>query len=144
MPSSDHFDGTTFHNRTSVSDYTVADEVKIAWELSTKKRNWPRRFETAPYRTLAQSLPHRIRVQWIGHSTTFIQTSSLTIITDPILFDSIGPPVFGIRTVTNPGLLIESLPPIDLILISHNHYDHLDLRSLRAWSTDKERIRQRF
>jgi len=71
-------------------------------------------------------------VLWIGHSTTLIQTPSLNIMTDPILFDSIGPSVFGMNTVTNPGVLIESLPTIDLILISHNHYDHLDLRSLHA------------
>jgi L-ascorbate metabolism protein UlaG (beta-lactamase superfamily) len=77
-------------------------------------------------------------VLWIGHSTTLIQTPHLNIITDPILFDSIGPPVFAINTVTNPGLIIESLPPIDLILISHNHYDHLDLRSLHAL-TDRQR-----
>jgi L-ascorbate metabolism protein UlaG (beta-lactamase superfamily) len=71
-------------------------------------------------------------VLWIGHSTTLIQTPHLNIITDPILFDSIGPSVFGMNTVTNPGLIIESLPHIDFILISHNHYDHLDLRSLHA------------
>jgi L-ascorbate metabolism protein UlaG (beta-lactamase superfamily) len=48
------------------------------------------------------------------------------------LFDSIGPRVFGINTVTNPGVLVDSLPAIDVILISHNHYDHLDVRSLGA------------
>ena len=77
-------------------------------------------------------LRHRIRVQWIGHSGTLIQTPGLSIVTDPILFDSIGPPLFGSSTMTNPGVLIDSLPTIDVILISHNHYDHLDLRSLRA------------
>jgi L-ascorbate metabolism protein UlaG (beta-lactamase superfamily) len=71
-------------------------------------------------------------VVWIGHSTTLIQTPGLNVITDPILFDSIGPPLFGIKAVTKPGLRIESLPTIDLILISHSHYDHLDLRSLHA------------
>jgi len=132
MPSSDHFDGTRFHNRASVPDYTLADEIKIAWELRTKKRNWPARFETTLYRALADPLHHGIRVQWIGHSATLIETPDLNIVTDPILFNSIGPPLFGISTVTNPGLLLDSLPSIDLILISHNHYDHLDLQSLRA------------
>jgi len=100
--------------------------------LRTKKKNWPARLETPPYRAPAEPVLHGIRVLWIGHSTTLIQTPHLNIITDPILFDSIGPSVFGINAVTNPGVRIESLPPIDVILISHNHRDHLDLRSLHA------------
>jgi L-ascorbate metabolism protein UlaG (beta-lactamase superfamily) len=132
MPVSDHFDGSRFHNRVIGSDYSLWQEITIGWELRTKKKNWPARFETPPYRAPAEPLLHGIRVLWIGHSTTLIQTAHLNIITDPILFDSIGPGVFGISTVTNPGVLIESLPTIDLILISHNHYDHLDLRSLHA------------
>jgi L-ascorbate metabolism protein UlaG (beta-lactamase superfamily) len=132
LPSSDHFDGYRFHNRDAVPNYAFSDEVRIGWELRTKKKNWPARFETKPYRAPAEPVLHGIRLLWIGHSTTLIQTPRLSIMTDPILFDSIGPGVFGINTVTNPGVLIESLPPIDLILISHNHYDHLDLRSLHA------------
>src|SRR6478672_13511366 len=108
MPSSDHFDGTRFHNRARVPDYTLADEIKIAWELRTKKKNWPARFETTPYRAPAEPVLHGIRVLWIGHSTTLIQTPRLNIMTDPILFDSIGPSVFGINAVTNPGVRIES------------------------------------
>jgi len=132
MPVSDHFDGSRFHNQAAGSGYSLWQEVKIGWELRTKKKNWPARFETPPYQAPAEPLLHGIRVLWIGHSTTLIQTPHLNIITDPILFDSIGPSVFGINTVTNPGVRIESLPTIDLILISHNHYDHLDLRSLHA------------
>jgi len=132
LPSSDHFDGSRFHNRASVPGYTFSDEVTIGWQLRTKKKNWPARFATKAYQAPSEPLRHGIRVLWIGHSTTLIQTPHLNIITDPILFDSIGPPVIGINTVTNPGVLIESLPHIDFILLSHNHYDHLDLRSLRA------------
>ena len=131
-PVSNHFDGSRFHNRASGSDYSLWQEVEIGWELRTKKKNWPARFETPPYRAPVEPLLHGIRVLWIGHSTTLIQTPHLNVITDPILFDSIGPGVFGINAVTNPGVRIESLPPIDVILISHNHYDHLDLRSLHA------------
>jgi L-ascorbate metabolism protein UlaG (beta-lactamase superfamily) len=131
-PVSDHFDGSRFHNRASGTGYSLWEEIKIGWELRTKKKNWPPRFATTPYRAPTDPVLQGIRVLWIGHSTTLIQTPHLNIITDPILFDSIGPPVVGINTLTNPGLIIESLPPIDLILISHNHYDHLDLQSLHA------------
>jgi len=111
--SSDHFDGSRFHNRASGSDYSLWQEATIAWELRTKKKNWPARFETTAYRAPAEPVLHGIRVLWIGHSATLIQTPRLNIMTDPILFDSIGPAVFGLNTVTNPGLVIESLPPID-------------------------------
>ena len=130
--SSDHFDGYRFHNRVGVPDYTVSDKVKIARELRKKKKNWPARFETKVYPAPPEPLRHGIRVLWVGQSGTLIQTPNLNIITDPVLFDSIGPALLGISTVTNPGALLESLPHIDFILISHNHYDHLDLRSLQA------------
>jgi hypothetical protein len=103
MPVSDHFHGSRFHNRVTGSDYSLWQAITIGWELRTKKKNWPARFETQPYRAPAEPLLNGIRVLWIGHSTTLIQTAHLNIITDPILFDSNGPGVFGINTVTNPG-----------------------------------------
>ena len=96
MPASDHFSGSRFHNRDNTS-YSLWEEIKIAWELRTKKKNWPARFETPPYRAPADPVLGGIRVLWIGHSTTLIQTPRLNIMTDPILFDSIGPGVFGPR-----------------------------------------------
>jgi L-ascorbate metabolism protein UlaG (beta-lactamase superfamily) len=132
MLTSDHFSGSRFHNRDNTGDYSLWEEIKIGWELRTKKKNWPARFDTPPYRAPAEPVLQGIRVLWIGHSTTLVQTPYLNIITDPVLFDSIGPPVFGPKTVTNPGVLIDSLPVIHVIIISHNHYDHLDLRSLHA------------
>jgi L-ascorbate metabolism protein UlaG (beta-lactamase superfamily) len=129
---SDHFSGSHYHNRGSASGYSLWEEIEIGWELRTKKKNWPPRFETPPYRATAEPVLHGVRVLWIGHSTTLIQTSGLNIMTDPILFDSIGPPGLGPKTVTNPGVLVDSLPAIHVILLSHNHYDHLDLKSLHA------------
>jgi L-ascorbate metabolism protein UlaG (beta-lactamase superfamily) len=132
VPASDHFCGSRFHNRGNAPGYSFWDEIRIGWELRTKRKNWPARFETKPYAAQAEPMLKGIRVLWVGHSTTLIQTPHLSVLTDPILFDSIGPGVFGLNTVTNPGVIIDSLPRIDVILISHNHYDHLDVRSLRA------------
>src|SRR5258706_3139017 len=101
LPSSDHFDGSRFHNRATGSDYSLGQEVKIGWELRTKRKNWPARFETPPYRAPAEPLRHGIMALWIGHSTTLIQTPHLNIITDPIVFDSIGPSGVVTNTVTN-------------------------------------------
>ena len=131
-PVSDHFDGHRFHNRDGPPEPTFWEEARIAWTLRTKNKNWPDRFETAPVDVPHDPISHGIRVLWMGHATTLIQTSTLNIITDPILFDAIGPRLSPIPTVTNPPVTADRLPRIDVILISHNHYDHLDLRSIHG------------
>jgi L-ascorbate metabolism protein UlaG (beta-lactamase superfamily) len=129
---SDHFDGRHFHNRGGAPEPTLAEEAKVAWELKTKKKNWPAHFETKRSVVSQEPVLHGVRVLWFGHAGSLIQTPNLNIMTDPVLFDSIGPQPFSIRTVTSPGLNVDTLPRIDLILVSHSHYDHLDLRSIRA------------
>jgi L-ascorbate metabolism protein UlaG (beta-lactamase superfamily) len=131
---SDHFDGHRFHNRDrdTAPEPTFWEEVRVAWALKTKHKNWPDRFESTPADAPTDPVLHGTRVMWIGHATALIQTPTLNIITDPVLFDTIGPKLAPMRTVTHPGARLESLPRIDLILISHDHYDHLDVKSIRA------------
>jgi len=129
---SDHFDGHRFHNRDGTPEPTLWEEVRIAWTLRTKQKNWPDRFETSPVEVPHDPPSRGIRVLWMGHATTLIQTPTLNVITDPILFDAMGPGLSRIRTVTNLPVTVDRLPRIDVILISHNHYDHLDLRSIHA------------
>ena len=129
---SDHFDGRRFHNRQHLPDPTFWEEVRIAWILRTKTKNWPDRFESRVAQLPKEPVLHGIRVLWVGHSAVLIQTPSLNIITDPVLLDSIGPRLFPTKTVTNPGITVGHLPVIDVILISHSHYDHLDMKSLHA------------
>ena len=72
---------------------------------------------------------------WIGHSTFLIKKDSLTILTDPVFSDRASPfRRLGPKRLIPPSLNIEDLPPIDIITISHNHYDHLDIRSLKKIS----------
>ena len=73
----------------------------------------------------------------IGHATVLIQLPQITILTDPVFFDRIGISLFGLTTlwpkrINKAALDINELPPIDLVLISHAHFDHLDVQSLRA------------
>jgi len=70
---------------------------------------------------------------WVGHSTLLVQLDHVTFLTDPIWSDTASPlREIGSRRFAAPGIAVEALPPIDFVLISHNHYDHLDLPTLRA------------
>jgi len=72
-------------------------------------------------------------VTWIGHATLLVQMDHVSFLTDPTWSDTASPVSFaGPRRFVAPGLSIEQLPPIDFVVVSHNHYDHLDLASLRA------------
>ncbi len=73
---------------------------------------------------------------WIGHSTLLVRMAGLAILTDPHFGTHASPfPGFGPRRWQNPGVALEELPDIDIVLISHNHYDHLDLPSVRKLAT---------
>lgn len=91
------------------------------WIPSTAGPKPPRRVE-------GQTL----RVTFINHATVLLQTEDLNILTDPVWSERVSPVSFaGPRRHRAPGIRFEDLPPIDCILISHNHYDHLDVPTLR-------------
>jgi N-acyl-phosphatidylethanolamine-hydrolysing phospholipase D len=72
-------------------------------------------------------------VTWIGHMTTLLNLGGRTILTDPWFSDYASPiPPVGPRRYVPPGIPMEALPPIDVVLISHNHYEHLDLPTVAA------------
>ncbi len=70
-------------------------------------------------------------VTWIGHATLLVQLDGVNILTDPIWSDHAGPLGFGPRRLVQPGIRFEELPPIHAVVISHDHYDHLDLRTIQ-------------
>jgi L-ascorbate metabolism protein UlaG (beta-lactamase superfamily) len=80
----------------------------------------------------------RVTAAWIGHATVLINVFGITILTDPVLFPRIGIrlPGFtiGPKRLTAPALQFHELPRIDLILLSHAHFDHFDLRTLRRFN----------
>jgi len=132
----DHFDGRRFHN-------SETTEVRGFRDLM----RWWRNREAGAWRPLRDSQPGappprqvsdgRMRVTFINHSTVLLQMEGANILTDPIWsaraspFSWIGP----LRHHT-PGLRFEDLPHIDLVLLSHNHYDHLDVASLARLVSD--------
>lgn len=140
-PVSDHFDGQRFFNPGKPLEKSFGRFLK--WRLTGERKPWP------PYRDLAQydSPPTRVegdelRVSMVGHATLLIQTNGLNILTDPIWSERASPLSWlGPKRIVPPGIRFAELPPIDVVLISHNHYDHLDLETIsRLWRRYKPRI----
>jgi N-acyl-phosphatidylethanolamine-hydrolysing phospholipase D len=83
---------------------------------------------------LRENAQHSVpTITWIGHATLLVQMEHVTFLTDPIWSNRPSPvPLLGPKRFVSPGLSMDDLPPIDFVVISHNHYDHLDLPSLQA------------
>lgn len=99
-------------------------------EIREKAAKWP---QSVPVEQIVpEPHPERLRVTMIGHATLLIQASGLNILTNPVWSDRASPVRFaGPKRATAPGIAFEQLPPIHTVLLSHNHYDHLDLATLR-------------
>ncbi|HXT30102.1 MAG TPA: MBL fold metallo-hydrolase [Vicinamibacterales bacterium] len=130
-PVSDHCDGERFFNIDRSADRSLRDVVR--WMRTRERTAWPRSAASGGYPPPPASVaPGRVALTFIGHSTFLVRTASLTFITDPVFTSHAGPfGVLGPRRVRSPGLPFASLPPVDIVLVSHNHYDHLQHSSLR-------------
>src|SRR4051812_44382470 len=133
--------GGGFRNPERHEDRSLRDVLR--WKLNPRSRSapWPRHVPLEP--KAAPPAPGRgIAVTAVGHATFLIQTPSLTLLTDPVWSDRVGLlGRIGPRRVQPPGLIFESLPPIDVILLSHDHYDHCDLPTLRRLAQAHSRSR---
>lgn len=138
-PASDHFDGLRFASQGPSTDKTARELVR--WRLAGGREEWP-----ASYPGLGTDRPPQrseaLRVVLIGHASLLIQVADVNILVDPVFSERASPFRFaGPRRVNPPGIAFEDLPPIDAILITHNHYDHLDIESLGPlWRTHRSRI----
>jgi len=128
-PPSDHFDGSHFFNKEP--DNTFFDHIKWLWEMETVE--WPEWInDTLQPPPVANVKEGKLRVTYINHATVLIQMDGINILTDPIWSERAGPASWlGAKRVRSPGVKMEVLPKIDIIIISHDHYDHLDIYSLR-------------
>ena len=80
--------------------------------------------------------PSGLQVTWIGHSTFLIQLNGIAILTDPVFSQRASPVGFaGPRRYVPPALSLAQLPPIDYVVVSHNHYDHMDLKTIAGLAT---------
>jgi L-ascorbate metabolism protein UlaG (beta-lactamase superfamily) len=167
-PVSDHFDGQRFFNPDGEQGTGGASKrtpIGMAWRMMTLKDQaaWPAHVATVPgypaaagvtcplvparmvenwARCTAKPDPRRMFVTWIGHSTVLVQAGGINILTDPIYAERAGPwGLVGPKRVRGPGIAFDDLPKIDLVLVSHNHWDHMDLPTLkRLWARDRPLI----
>lgn len=126
----ENFDGSVFRNNQPMQK-NLTDMLKLSWEFITKSATWPDEIEIAQQLVPQERVTNGISVTFINHATVLIQVDGLNILTDPIYAERASPLSFaGPKRIHKPGIRLEDLPPIDVILISHNHYDHLDIETL--------------
>jgi len=135
---SDHFDGKRFFNPTFPKGF--APTMSSAFKMSRAPRSrWPAWVENKGVPRLDETLAaDDVAITFVNHATFLIQTGGIAMLTDPVWSERASPfRGIGPKRVRAPGVAFENLPRIDLILLSHNHYDHLDIATLA-------RLRQRF
>ena len=129
-PESDHFDGQRFQNLVHLEHAAPMDFLR--WQLTRRPGEWQRTKDDPP----GPPPPERVgkgelRVTFINHATVLVQIDGVNLLTDPVWSERISPVSWlGPRRMRPPGIRFDDLPPIDVVLISHNHYDHLDLPTL--------------
>jgi L-ascorbate metabolism protein UlaG (beta-lactamase superfamily) len=133
-PVSDHFDGERFFDRNAAPPRGRRELLR--WMLDRNLRGtrmkWPA-WAPSPY---ADRPPARVdgaacRISYVGHASFLIQTGGLNILLDPVWSKRASPLRFiGPKRVNDPGIAFADLPPIDAVLVSHAHYDHLDVTTL--------------
>lgn len=131
-PNSSHFDGKVFFNPGGIPPRRLSEVLQ--WQLSGGRAKWPSAYPSPFHGTKPDERVEgsAIRVTMVGHATLLIQTAGLNFITDPVFSNRASPVQFaGPKRVNPPGVAFEDLPAIDYVLLSHNHYDHLDLASLK-------------
>jgi L-ascorbate metabolism protein UlaG (beta-lactamase superfamily) len=124
-----HFDGRRFFNPTQANGQPT---IAVPRMLAEKRTPWPVRLAVEARRAAALDGEAAV-VSFIGHATLLIQTRFGNLLTDPMYSERASPVSFaGPRRTRQPAIRFDDLPPIAVVLLSHNHYDHCDLPTLRA------------
>lgn len=126
---SDHFDGKKFFNPWGENVAKSLWDV-MKWKITSDAKNWEEVSESQ-HHELPAVTAGQTSVTWVNHSTFLIRAQGLNILTDPVWSKRTSPFSFaGPKRVQAPGLSWDKLPKIDVVTVSHNHYDHLDLDTL--------------
>lgn len=147
-PLSRHYDGERFFNPDGEIEFSAPPGSNrrgfiARWLIGGDDRpEWPDAVVVKPAQPPSFAAPRGMTATWVGHATVLVQAAGLNILTDPIWSDYASPfPPLGPKRVAQPGIRFEDLPKIDLIIISHNHYDHMDVPTLKKlWQRDRPKI----
>lgn len=128
-PVSDHFDGKVFSNPNGQESKGFGDVLK--WMFQRKRGPWQKAKDwSIPRRTF--DAPKGIRITFVNHSTFLIQIGNVNILTDPVWSHRVSPFTWaGPARMRPPGVHMDDLPEIHYVLLSHNHYDHMDKAALK-------------
>ena len=129
-PRTDHFDGRLYHNLERTDRRGPMAVLK--WFFNRDRRPWPEKILAShgpkPPATVGLG---RLRVTFVGHSTVLVQADGVNVLFDPVWSHRVSPVSFaGPARVIPPGLRFEDLPPIHVVAVSHDHYDHMDYPTL--------------
>jgi L-ascorbate metabolism protein UlaG (beta-lactamase superfamily) len=131
-PLSDHFDGRQFFDPDGVPPKSLRQVLRWQFGRDRQRKIWPKwvpspHADTPPARVDGE----QVRLSFIGHASWLIQTSGVNVLIDPVWSDRASPVRWaGPKRRNGPGIAFDALPPIDAVLVSHGHYDHLDLATL--------------
>jgi L-ascorbate metabolism protein UlaG (beta-lactamase superfamily) len=142
-PVSDHFDGTHFFDPDGVPPKSLGEVLRWQFGGDRQRAPWPDWTENEPF----APPPARVegaaaRITFIGHASWLVQTAGRNILIDPVWSERASPVSFaGPKRHNAPGIAFDALPKIDLVLVTHGHYDHLDLATLsRLAARDDPRV----
>ena len=129
-PVSDHFDGKRFLNPQNIKAKGGMEVFK--WMLSRKPGPWKEDVHDNQQQHPLGHFKGGIRITFVNHSTFLIQVDGLNILTDPVWSRRVSPFTWlGPKRMKRPGIRFEDLPRIHVVALSHNHYDHLDIQTMR-------------
>jgi L-ascorbate metabolism protein UlaG (beta-lactamase superfamily) len=133
---SDHFDGLHFFDPDGVPPRSLGEVLRWQFGSGRQRQVWPEwvpspHADTPPPRVSGD----KVRLSFVGHASWLIQTAGLNILVDPVWSERASPFSWaGPKRHNDPGIAFDALPKVDIVLVSHGHYDHLDLATLSKLS----------
>lgn len=130
-PETDHYKNGRFQN---INNQERGFWPVLKWLITRTKAEWPENVSNKNYPKPPEKVDgDTIKVTFIGHITFLIQTQGLNILTDPVWADQVGPTKWlGPDRVRDPAVKLTDIPKVDLIILSHDHYDHADTETLKV------------